>query len=245
MINALLVLAAAQGALPHDPPAARPFAVGETLNYTAKLGFLRLGKGSIQVASIDTIRDVPSYRFLFALEGGNALYRLNSRLESWSGVDDLLSRRYHSVSNENGRIRTRKYEIYPDSGFYRQEGVAEPQPTPSHPLDDAGFLFFMRTVKLEVGQTYELDYYFRKDKNPLTLTVEKRERMELPDGSKVDCLVVKPVMGDRGIFAARQNARVWITDDDRRIPVQIQTRYPFGVVTLQLDEIHLARRPGE
>lgn len=243
MITVLLVAAVMQGdASPVPASAAKPFGVGEHLEYSAKLGFLRLGNGSIKVAAIDTVRGVASYRFEFTLEGGNALYRLNSRLESWTGVSDLMSRRYHSTSNENGRIRERRYEIFPDSGFYRQEGVAEPRPTSVHPLDDAGFLFYLRTVKLEVGKTYSLDYYFRKEKNPLTIEVEKRERMELPDGTKVECLVVKPVLGDRGIFAARQNARVWITDDGRRIPVQIQTRYPWGMVTLRLERMALA--PG-
>lgn len=245
MIPFLLLAAAMQGdAAPVPVLNARPFGVGEHLQYSAKLGFLRLGNGTIKVASIDTVRGVPSYRFEFTLEGGNALYRLNSRLESWAGVADLMSRRYHSTSNENGKIRRRKYEIFPDSGFYRQEGVADPQPTSAHPLDDAGFLFYIRTVPLEIGKTYSLDYYFRKDKNPLTIAVEKRERMELPDGSKVECLVVKPVLGDRGIFAARQHARVWITDDEKRIPVQIQTRYPWGVVTLRLERMSLASGVG-
>jgi hypothetical protein len=244
MISLWLLAAALQGDTPPPAVTTHPFGVGEHFEYSAKLGFLRLGNGSIRVAGIDTVRGVASYRFEFALEGGNALYRLNSNLESWSGVGDLMSRRYHSRSNENGKIRERKYEIFPDSGFYRQEGVKDPQPTSAHPLDDAGFLFYLRTVPLEVGKTYSLDYYFRKDKNPLTMMVEKRERMELPDGSKVECLVVKPVLGDRGIFAAKQNARVWITDDTRRIPVQIQTRYPWGVVTLRLERMALAPTPG-
>lgn len=222
----------------------RPYGVGERLEYAAKLGFLRLGSGAIRVAGIDTVRGVPSYHFEFSLQGGNAIYRLNSQLESWSGVADLKSRRFHSTSNENGRIRERKYEIYPDSGFYRQAGVAGQLPTSAHPLDDAGFLFYIRTVPLEVGKTYRLDYYFRKDKNPLIMTVEKREVMEMPDGAKVPCLVIKPIIGDRGLFAPKQNARVWLTDDARRLPVQIQTRYPFGLVTLQLERVTLAPGTG-
>jgi hypothetical protein len=225
------------------PPAATaayPFGVGERFDYSAKLGFLRLGSGTIRTVSIDTVRGIPTFRFEFALEGGNALYRLNSKLESWATVADLTSLRYHSTSNENGRLRERRYEIFPDSGFYRQNGVAEPRPTPAHPLDDAAFLYFVRTTPLEIGQTYRLDYYYNKPKNPLIIRVEKRERMEMPDGTKVDCLVVQPVIGDRGIFAEKQNGRVWVTDDARRIPVQIQTRYPFGVVTLKLERVQLA-----
>jgi hypothetical protein len=217
-----------------------PFEVGEELKYSAKLGFLRLGTGTIAVASIDTVRGIPSYYFRFTLEGGNALYRVNSVLESWTGVDDLKSRRFRQDITERGKqTRFRTYEIFPDSGFYRLEGDSSQPATPEHPLDDASFLFYMRTQQLDVGKEYKLDLYFRTEKNPVILRVEKKERMEMPDGSKVNCLVIAPIVGDRGIFAARQDARVWLTDDERRIPVQIRTRYPFGVVTLRLENMKL------
>jgi hypothetical protein len=239
MIPAFIALVALQSAAATNGTVPKyPFDVGEQLQYSAKLGFLRLGTGTISVESIDTVRGVPSFYFRFTLAGGNALYRVNSVLESWTGVEDLKSRRFRQDISERGKqTRFRTYEIFPDSGYYRLEGSPDQPPTPDHPLDDASFMFYMRTQPLEVGKEYKLDLYFRTEKNPVILRVEKREEMELPDGSKVNCLVVAPVVGDRGIFAARQDARVWLTDDARRIPVQIRTKYPFGVVTLRLEKI--------
>ena len=37
---------------------------------------------------------------------------------------------------------------------------------------------------LEVGKKYVYNRYFRKDKNPVTIEVTKREKMELPDGTR-------------------------------------------------------------
>lgn len=237
MSPALLALAVLQSIPDSVKAPAHPFVVGEEFQYSAKLGFLRLGTGRIAVAGIDTVRGNAVYNFRFTLEGGNALYRLNSVLESWTRVTDLKSLRFRQDIVERGKqTRLRTYEIFPDSGFYRLDGQ-EPQPTPEHPLDDTSFLYFMRTQELEVGKEYRLDYYFRKEKNPVILRVEKREEMELPDGTKVSCLVVAPIVGDRGIFAPRQDARVWLTDDEHRIPVQIRTRYPFGIVNLRLEKI--------
>jgi hypothetical protein len=180
----LLALATIQSAADSTPSRAHPFAVGESLVYSAKLGFIRLGTGNIEVSRIDTVRGIPAYHFRFALAGGNALYRLNSTLESWTGVDDLKSLRYFNDNNENGKVRQRRFEIYPDSGFYRQEGVKDSLPTVAHPLDDAAFLFYMRTQALEVGREYRLDLYFRKDKNPVILRVEKEGRWSCPTAAK-------------------------------------------------------------
>jgi len=246
MIGILLGLTLIQAGVPQtlhngDPAssAVYPFGVGESFGYTAKLGFINLGRGTISVPKIDTVRGVPSFVFRFQIQGGIPLYKLNSVMESRTGIADFQSRRFTQNNDENGRLVIRHYDIFPDSGFYRLEGEDGPQPTSEQPLDDAAFLFFIRSFPLVVGETYEFHTYFKKAKNPLTITVDKREECELPDDSKVQCLVVLPVMGDRGIFAKRAGAKVWLTDDARRIPVQIRSRYPFGTVVLRLDEMHL------
>src|SRR3712207_8153633 len=49
----------------------------------------------------------------------------------------------------------------------------------------SAFFYFVRVTPLEVGKTYSYHRYFRKDKNPVTIEALKREKMELPDGSKI------------------------------------------------------------
>jgi hypothetical protein len=46
------------------------------------------------------------------------------------------------------------------------------------------------------------------------------------------------------MFADRAEARLWITDDARRIPVQIRSKYPFGTVTLKLEKMTFASGDG-
>jgi hypothetical protein len=167
-------------------------------------------------------------------------YSLDDALESWIGSSDLTSRRFVQNFVENDRTTKRHYEIYPDSGFFREEGKeTSPQPTPAEPLDDAAFFYFVRVTPLEVGKTYRFDRYFRKDKNPVTIEVVKRESMELPDGAKVPCLVLHPTIDTKGLFSKRSETRIWLTDDARRLPVQIRTKFPFGTITLRLKEMVL------
>jgi hypothetical protein len=61
--------------------------------------------------------------------------------------------------------------------------------------------------------------------------------MELPDGSKVQCLVLHPVIDTKGLFSKRSDTRVWLTDDERRLPVQIRSKFPFGTITLRLKDM--------
>ncbi len=238
-VMGIMMALAIQSLSPPPEPSAYPFAVGEKLSYTAKLGMLTLGSGTLEVAALDTVRGVESFRLRFRLKGKTMFYSLDDVLESWLGTSDLNSRRFVQDFVENDKATKRHYEIFPDSGFYREQGKDATRDTPSEPLDDASFFYFVRVTPLEVGKTYTYDRYFRKDKNPVTIEVLKREKMELPDGSKVQCLVLHPVIDTKGLFSKRSDTRIWLTDDARRLPVQIRTKFPFGTITLRLRDMVL------
>ena len=244
-----VALMALQGGGAPAVTASFPFAVGEKLTYTAKLGIISLGSGTLEVAAKDSIRGSEAFRFKFRLQGKTIFYSLDDVLESWVGTGDFTSLRFVQDFVENDKPRHKRYEIYADSGFFREDGKEKTEPTPTDPLDDAAFFYFVRITPLEVGKKYVYPRYFRKDKNPVTIEVTKREKMDLPDGSEVNCLVLHPVIDTQGMFSKRSDTRLWLTDDRRRIPVQIRTRFPFGTITLRLREMVLAGpdapAPGE
>jgi hypothetical protein len=220
-----------------------PFKVGERFEYAAKLGILRLGTAWLSVNAIDTVRGAESFVFEFGLETTTMLYRSRNVMQSWTGTQDLISRRFHKDMVENSKPRQYYYDIFPDSQFYTQERKVGSHPSVSEPLDDAAFFYFLRTVPMEMGKSYQYDRYFRRELNPVTIKVLKREKMKLPDGREVQCLVINPEVGEEGVFAPRAKAMLWLTDDEQRIPVQIRSKLPFGTVTLQLEKIGAGPKP--
>jgi hypothetical protein len=234
-----LTLLQAHPAPTSTPPPSYPWTVGEKLTYSAKLGMLTLGEGTLEVAGIDTVRGEDAFRFRFRLTGKNLVFSLDDVLESYVGVRDLTSRRFVQNFVENNKATHRFYEIYPDSGYFRERGKSEALPSPRDPLDDAAFFYFVRVADLEVGKKYTYNRYFRQEKNPVTIEVTKREKMELPDGREVQCLVLHPVIDTKGMFSKRSDTRIWLTDDERRLPVQIRSKFPFGTITLRVKEMVL------
>jgi hypothetical protein len=242
----LLALSAVVRQAAQTPPDSThrwPFGVGERFEYEAKLGVLKLGTGAISVVAIDTVRGIESFRLRYEVQGGVVVFHLNNVMQSWVGTGDLISRRFHQDFQENDRKYINHFEIYPDSGYFREDGRTKTFPTPPEPLDDAAFFFFIRTTPLVVGETYQYNRYFRQELNPVTLKVLKREDFEMPDGTKVPCLVLQPIVGSDGIFAPRADSRLWLTDDAHRIPVQIRSRLPYGTITLRLTGAHLSGAP--
>lgn len=213
------------------------FPVGETLIFDAKFGFITLGTGMMHVAGIDTIRGAPTVHAVFRLKGGALFYKLDDRMDTWFGIDDFASRRFIQDFHEGGSHRYTAYEIYPDSGHYRELGVDSLRPTSPAPLDDTAFFYFARAAELEVGQRYTFNRYFRPDRNPVILEVVGRDTLDVPAG-RFPTIVVRPIIKGRGILAESQNPRLWLTDDERRIVVQMKSTFGgIGTITLVLRRI--------
>ena len=126
---------AAAGAAPSAPQAARLTAAAPVPAYPVgrrrDADLLRQARdavarlGTLEVARIDTVRGTESFRFRFRLQGKTIIYSLDDVLESCVGTHDLISRRFVQDFVENDKPTNRRYEIFPDSGFYREEGQPE------------------------------------------------------------------------------------------------------------------------
>ena len=93
-----------------------PFAPGERMEYDVKFGMFRVGRASMEMTSIDTVRGEPVYHVVFAVRGSAIFYSLSDTLQSWFSVRDLTSRRFIQDTEENGSARLNQYEIHPDLG---------------------------------------------------------------------------------------------------------------------------------
>jgi len=231
--------------VPPPPAVTVPFPIGERLVYGARYGPFSVGTATMQVAGIDTIRGVEAVHFVFLIDGGALWYHIHQNLESWVGRHDFRSRRFLNQTEEKGKAWERKFEIYPDSGFYREVGRDTTVATVTDPLDDAAFLYWIRTVPLEVGKRYEYRRYFRPERNPVIVEVLKRERVGVA-GKKWDAIVVRPrIPNGGGIFAEKADARMWLSDDSLRIMLALQSKFSFGQVTLKLKEIDSIREKSD
>lgn len=223
------------------PPVLRPapavtFPVGERLSFSAKYGIFSVGSAVMEVVGIDTVHGMETVHIRFRITGGALWYHLDQTIESWVGRYDFRSRRFSSVQDERDRHREHRYEIFPDSGFYREEGRDTTFATVLEPLDDAAFLYWIRTVPLEVGKRYEYARYFRPDRNPVIIEVIRRERVSVA-GKKWRALVVRPkIPQGRGIFAEKSETLIWLSDDAQRLVLAIQSDFSFGQVTLKLKD---------
>ena len=229
---------AAQASSADTPRAAVPFGIGERAEYSVKFGIFSVGNGLMEVAGLDSVRGREVWHTIFRIRGGVPSYRVNDRLESWIDTRTLSSLRHWQELSEGSRERERKFEIHPGSTYV--ENDREPQPTVANPLDDGSFLYFIRTIPLEVGQTYTFERYFRPDRNPVQVVVLRKERINVPAGT-FETIVIRPIIKTKGVFSENGKAEIWLTDDDRRVMVQMKSRLSIGSINLFLNSYRPAK----
>ena len=225
-----------------SPPAqsdTRPFAVGEKLTYNAKINFLHVGTGTMTVVGIENVRGRPAYHTSFNVKGRMLFFSVNDHYESWFDTTNLESLRYQQNIDEGSYEAERTYEIFPDRKTFSENGKPE-EPGVSQPLDDGSFIYFVRTLSLDTGQTYEFNRYFKPDRNPVRLHVLRREHIKVPAG-EFDAIVVQPAIKSKGIFSSDSHAEIWFSDDSARIMLRMKSGLPFGTLQLELKGIE---RPG-
>ena len=221
-----------------EPVAAVPFGPGERLHYQVKLGVFSAGDGYIAVEGVDTTRGRETYRLGMGLEGGILFAKVNDRYESHLDTRSLVSRHFIRDVHEVRYKSYREWAIYPELGYWeRLDEDRSEMMIATEPLDELAFIFWMRTLPFEVGETYTYDRYFKDDGNPVILKVLRRERREVPAGA-FDTIVIQPVIRTSGLFSEGGKAEIYLTDDADRFLVYLRSEIPIvGSVTLHLREI--------
>jgi len=212
-----------------------PFGPGERMEYDVKFGALRVGNAHMEVVGLENLRGRAVWHTAFWVQGGNFLYRVNDVYESWMDAETLSSLRFVQELEEGGKDTERRFEIYPERAVFFQTSKkpAKEEKSVAQPLDDGSFLYFIRTIPLTVGQTYDFDRYFRPDRNPVRIRVLRRERINVPAGT-FDAIVLQPVIKTKGIFSENGHAEIWLSDDDRHIMLQLKSKLSFGSLNLYL-----------
>ncbi len=205
-------------------PLVRPYGVGEKLVYDLAVGGAKVGTGSMSIIAGEAIEGHDTFHSIFDIKGGFLFFKVNDRLESWFEPASATSHRFYQRINEGNYHKERYFEIYPDSAKLHQRGF-EQQESVHDPLDDASFFYFVRTVPLVIGETYTYNRYFRPEKNPVIVKVLRREKITV-DAGTFNTIVLQPIIKSGGLFAEGGEALIWVTDDDRRLMVQLRAKMP-------------------
>lgn len=147
---------------------------------------------------------------------------------------------YHLKTRE-GRRRKDK-EIF----FSREEGKAvyvdnlekesKEFEMPQGVYDPLSAFYQVRFAEIEVGKSSYVPVFDSKKVYDVEIQVLRKETVTVPAGT-FDTVLIKPILKSEGIFARKGPILIWLTDDERRIPVKLETEVKVGSISAELKEM--------
>lgn len=101
--------------------------------------------------------------------------------------------------------------------------------------DIVGGLYALRLLNLEPGKTGQIPVSNGKKSVSLKVVSQRREDVKVPAGSQ-KTIKYEILAFDNQLYDKPGHLNVWLSDDSRHVPVQIQIRLQFtiGTITLRL-----------
>jgi hypothetical protein len=219
-------------------PTAYRVAVGERATYDVELRGKRVGSGSLELLGHEPVNGRDAVHASLQVKGSFLFAKVDDRFDSWFDPHQFVSRRFEQNQRELRHTRLRSYEIAPEEGIYREtrSGRVDSLST-TEPLDDVSFLFFIRTLPLNVGDVDTIPRYFKSGRDVIIRVVGKKT-ITVPAGT-FETIVVKPTITNAsGLFGQGGDAEVYFTDDAARTLVMLKSHVPvLGSLELTLRQV--------
>jgi len=104
----------------------------------------------------------------------------------------------------------------------------------------SGF-YYLRTQPLEIGKTIYIDVFDSNKFFKAEIDVLRKEKITIPNMGEVGTVIVKPALKSEGLFQSNGDILIWLTDDERRIPVKLETKVPVGSVVAKLRDLEMEK----
>lgn len=171
----------------------------------------------------------------------------NDFLSAVYPVDDFIDTRLIKGNYLVTRIRQHEGGSMSDTGFtlmlrertaFWVDRLRErylDTPLPREDITDLlSGLYFLRNLPLEVGTSVVLHLFDGSRYAPAAVEVVKKERLTLPGFREAETVMVHPKLSAAGFFTRTGPLSIWLTDDEKRVPVRMETSIPWGRVRAEL-----------
>jgi hypothetical protein len=238
---ALLLLACwlvlGQSTLPPSPPP--PNQAKEKLTYAVEWRLIRAGTVTVERQPHQSSMRLESAGIvstLFRIDDVYTVHYEDAACATSSVMESMERERHHETRVTYDRSRNHASFIERDlvTNMVMKETGTD---IPNCVTDTLGAFTKIRSMTLGVGQTAQIPVSDGRRSAQVKVTAQEREGIKTPAGMYQTIRYTADLMNGV-VYTRKGDVFVWLTDDVRRLPVQIRlrTNFPISTVTLQLEK---------
>ena len=221
--------------LPAVRSAVRP---GESLKFSVSYGPINAGAAYLEVSNVKDFHGHPVLNLTARAESNkffSGIYKVRNRIESTWDSAGHYSWRY-AESRREGKHRAQSEILFDYRNQEARYQDGQTFPITPEVQDALSSFYYTRTQALPLGGSLYFDYHAGRKSVPLEVKVLGREEVDTPAG-KFHCVVIEPILKAGGIFKNSGRLVIWLTDDDRRMPVLMKSKVAIGSISAALVQV--------
>lgn len=243
MILLLVSVSVGQG----EGSKALPFSPGEELVYQIRWQQIQAGTCSMRVLPSTPMGNTQAFHFQLEIQTNefvDKLYKVRDVMEGFVAEDFSGSLLYKKTTTGKSKKQV-VVEFFPKTQevVYSNFGKKRaPIKIPPNTFDPVSSFFHMRTLDFETGKILAFPVTDGKKSFVQQGEILKKEQITLASGVFDTFLLAPSVTHFSGVFEKSTNpeVRVWISDDEKKIPVRIQVKVLVGSIIFDL----VSAKPG-
>ena len=217
-------------------PAQHPFVPGEKLTFALKWGNIPAGEAVLEVLPIEILKGEPVYHFVMTARTNSfvdVFYKVRDRIDGYASLDMTRSVLYKTKQHEGNHKRdiVVNFDWQSRQAQYSNSGkTREPIPLMEGSFDPLSALYYTRMTDMHKDEYITRPVTDGKKNTLGVVSVLKRETIEVSHVTYETFLVEPDTKDIGGVFKKSDDAKIhlWLTADERRIPVKIRSKVAVG-----------------
>ena len=227
------------------PEGKTPLWFGEELNYKISWAFVTAGEATIKADKILYNGKEYAYQIETLAKSYpviDKMFKVRDINMSWIKSDLSKSLGYWQSVREGSYKRDEWLNFDYKNNFYNmykqnRKGELYKFTTPftgTEVFDVLSALYYVRNPKIPLQDTIYFDIVNVNKQYPLKVIVHGKEKIKTKAGT-FNCIVVEPMISGESIFVVKgKSLKVWLTDDEYRLPVKLAVEVFIGSVKAEL-----------
>jgi len=217
----------------------KAFTVGEKLLFDVNYGIITAGYAEMSIPQMDpvlgnsafkvqfTVRSTPTFDFFF---------EVRDRYETYLDSIGIFPWRFEQHIKE-GKFK-RDYTAIFDQTNHKAKTDEGDFDIPAYVHDIMSAFYYARTIDythFKIGQRVNLQNFYKGKTNPLDIKYLGKQKITV-DAGTFNCIIVEPLVKEGGLFKSEGRILIWLSDDERKIPVKVNTKVIIGSIDAELKE---------
>lgn len=217
------------------------FAGGEYLKFDVNYGFITAGEAVMKIEDTVYEGSRKCFKINFIVDSKpffDIVYKVRDRYRTYVDADGVFPWRFEQHIREGGYSR----DFIADFDQIHHTAITSEGKynIPSYVQDIMSAFYFARTVdysNFKPGDKVHLQNFYKDSTYQLDVRYKGKQEIEVAAG-KFRCIVIEPLAKEGGLFKSEGKVYVWLTDDERKMPVKVSSKVAIGSIDSELIEYH-------